>query len=176
MKSLDAEKHCHIARSGRWGLCPFFLLLSRCGENARLASVCCTWLLMECRSPLCNGQNVSKRQSATPLDSAKLQKKLVYGWIFLFFYVRETAFTPFTPLSFLINALSACVSPTIMVSAPEKSPSFESMLMLRSMIFSSLEMMDVMLLTMPKSSLPTTWSVMGYLLSPFPAHFAGTMR
>ena len=53
------------------------------------------------------------------------------------------------------------VSSTITVSVPENSPSFDEMPMERSWMLLSLEMMDVMLFTMPMSSFPTPVSVMG---------------
>lgn len=67
-------------------------------------------------------------------------------------YDLLTALTPRTVRSFLISPVKRWVSSTNTVSMPENNPSFESMLMLRSMMCSSFEMMEVILFTIPKSS------------------------
>ena len=89
----------------------------------------------------------------------------------------EDNFTPFTVLSFLTSVSRCPVSLTMMVSVPENSPSCESMPMLLKVIPVSLEMMEVMLVTMPMSSCPTTRRVMGYCVPcDFPAQRAFTIR
>lgn len=67
-------------------------------------------------------------------------------------YDLLTALTPRTVRSFFISPVKRWVSSTNTVSMPENNPSFESMLMLRSMMCSSFEMMEVILFTIPKSS------------------------
>ena len=65
----------------------------------------------------------------------------------------------------------------MMVSVPENKPSCESMPMLRNVIPVSLEMMEVMFVTIPMSSCPTTRSVMGYWVPwDLPAQRAFTIR
>ena len=91
-------------------------------------------------------------------------------------HIRVTCFTPFTALSFLIRASSRDVSSMLTTRFPLKRPSLLSMLILRSVSFSSLLMMLVRLLTMPMSSLPTMRSVIEYIDVPLPLHLAFTMR
>ena len=90
--------------------------------------------------------------------------------------IRVTCFTPFTALSFLIRASSRDVSSMLTTRFPLKSPSLLSILILRSVSFSSLLMILVRLFTMPISSLPTTRSVIEYIDVPLPLHLALTMR
>ena len=90
--------------------------------------------------------------------------------------IRVTCFTPFTALSFLIRASSRDVSSMLTTRFPLKSPSLLSILILRSVSFSSLLMILVRLFTMPMSSLPTTRSVIEYIDVPLPLHLALTMR
>ena len=71
-------------------------------------------------------------------------------------FARCTSLTPLTVWIFLISVESAWVSLTPIVRCPWKRPSFESMEMFRSVAFFSLDIMDVMLVTMPMSSRPTT--------------------
>ena len=74
-------------------------------------------------------------------------------------FSRSIFFTPRTAWSFFVRTLSEAVSFTVTVKLPWKSPSTESILMERSMTPDSLLITDVMLVTMPRSSLPTMWSV-----------------
>ena len=87
-----------------------------------------------------------------------------------------TCITPFTALSFLMRASVREASSIITVMLPEKRPSFDEMLMPLITSLSSLDMMLVMLLTIPISSLPMIRRVMAYLEVPLPLHFALTMR
>ena len=93
----------------------------------------------------------------------------------LLYYNLVTFFTPFTAFSFFISASRRDVSSSITTRLPLKSPSLLSILILRSVSFSSRLMMLVRLFTMPMSSFPTTRSVMLYCDDPFPLHFARTI-
>ena len=63
----------------------------------------------------------------------------------------------FTVRSFLIRASRCPVSPTMTVNVPENNPSLESIPIERSVIPFSLEMIEVIFVTIPISSCPTTF-------------------
>ena len=94
----------------------------------------------------------------------------------LFFYNLTTDFTPLTVRSFLRSDSSLPVSSTSTSRLPLNRPSWLSILIDFITIFSSLDMMLVMLLTIPKSSLPTIRSVMLYCDAPLPLQRAFTIR
>lgn len=89
-------------------------------------------------------------------------------------YSLIICFTPFTLRSFLISCSSFDVSSTFTTRLPRNSPSLLSMFMLRIMMFSSFDIMLVMLFTMPMSSFPIIFSVIEYCDLPFPLHIAFT--
>jgi len=64
-------------------------------------------------------------------------------------YILTASFTPFMVLIFLIRAESEALALSVTTTKPQKSPSLESMDMLRSPMPSSLSMIDVMFVTMP---------------------------
>ena len=92
-------------------------------------------------------------------------------------HVLDTFFTPFTFFTFLMRSSSDLLSFTITVRFPWNNPAFVSMEMERSITSFSLEIMDVMLVTIPISSCPTTRSVIGYCdPSDLPDHLALIIR
>ena len=76
--------------------------------------------------------------------------------------------------SFLISEAVLLASSTMITTLPEKRPSCEEMLILRMESLSSFEIMLVILLTIPISSLPMILSVMAYCDFPLPLHWAFT--
>ena len=74
--------------------------------------------------------------------------------------------------NFFINWFNLEVSSTFISRFPLNSPSWLSILMLLIIMFSSLDITLVMLLTMPISSLPIIFNVMVYLESALPLHLA----
>ena len=92
------------------------------------------------------------------------------------YYNLTTDFTPFTVRSFFSSDSSFPVSSTSTSRFPLNSPSWLSIFIDFITIFSSFDMMLVMLLTIPKSSLPTIRSVMLYCDAPFPLQRAFTIR
>ena len=78
------------------------------------------------------------------------------------YYSRATDFTPLTVRSFFSSDSSLDVSSTSTLRLPLNNPSWLSMLIDFITIFSSLDIMLVMLFTIPKSSLPTMRKVMLY--------------
>ena len=104
------------------------------------------------------------------------------GWtanefaVLFHFYNRDTAFTPFIFRIFFASDESSFVSSSNTVIVPWNIPSLLSICILRRVMCSCLEMIEVMLFIIPMSSLPITCNVMAYFPPLLPLHLALTIR
>ena len=90
-----------------------------------------------------------------PVIVIKTNKETVYSLLI--------CFTPLIVFSFFISFSSRFISSTLITMLPLNKPSELSTLMLRIMIFSSFDMMLVILLSMPMLSLPISETLVKFV-------------